>query len=1267
MSTHTPTRSLCFYGAALTCAVVVATAPSRASVVASTSGGVAQPAELSDEPTPVFADAVDRLRTRAQGEAQRPVPAAAIELLSRIDPTRAKPSGTVGAASASEPLEQAMQRLALVVSDVFGDDAVERAPVFDPLLGGNATTLVEAGRASLARGDVDRATAQFVAATEAKPDAAIAWLGLGDAQAAKGLAALARRSYAKAILHGDRSPHALLSVGVAELRSGSTERAAAVLAALVTESSWATMDRSAQTIAWVTLGEALLERGSMAAGAEAIERGLSLAHIPDPESPWAREAAGVLRRSGELQGRVRNAWRASGAPERARAAETDNAIAVPRLDAGSFEDNAITHLLEGYPAAGALALIEGLAESDAWIDERTLVLVGAVAAYDDRGLGTDVSAALLGLLGVFQPTDPRALAAFQRAAALADPDPSARVEHFAAAYKSIPSPDLLRSFVWAAWNEAQDSEQVTHQLTAVVAEHPFQAELAAEVLTEFGIPLADVSKVLDRLVTKQTPGANLLANALDRTRGLVSRREADGQFARLALNADLWQRAPIGVRWLYKVRSAQPPVTPEQTRWYARALMSIRDEGGAADLLVGLCEAPRFSELISCEQVELLLESAEASARAGRFGPARDLLERVAELSPSEPRAAFGLLTLASRNTPGIEVALVLRRLRAGDPASVLLQQLAARDLLRKGLLADAEALLSELGTVAPDRILPASGVRAAVAEAASIATIPRAFDRVDDANTLSTRSPVQWLDLWRASAPEHVELFSQWATVASADGVNDDEAAIARAVLDRVPHPLAVSSAIALLAWTQPDRESAFGRLLIQHRLGAGPDVLDVDVLDTWRGEAPDLRGVVEVVLALLQADRTDVAARVLGWLPVNAPFTPDERTQFENILRIAYLPERDDSDPDLHMLFDAMQRLGVEWDAGFHEVRLRGLVSAAAAPDRLLDAALYVPESQGTGAAPGVAYAARQLFDLDVERLDAFMTEVVRRLNAEPEPAGNAPGAVAAEFNMPEQLPPGAALLWLMHGVNSTDRDIIDSAWAAIVSHTQPQELARAFTLQSVRFDGTPERVHAELAYQVASLFIGNGDTDLGEEFYLRALQLDPEHPWTGNDYGYLLLERGGHLEEADRLISIAARALPDNANVLDSLGWVRYARGIFRDRPADQDGPALEGAVTLLLRAVRAEDGGTNPVIIDHLGDALWRIGDKGEAVRRWREAGDTARNELRRMQIEDDVPVTIVRSYSDVRERVREKISEATRDGGEPPVAPVQSQTPQSHSP
>lgn len=199
----------------------------------------------------------------------------------------------------------------------------------------------------------------------------------------------------------------------------------------------------------------------------------------------------------------------------------------------------------------------------------------------------------------------------------------------------------------------------------------------------------------------------------------------------------------------------------------------------------------------------------------------------------------------------------------------------------------------------------------------------------------------------------------------------------------------------------------------------------------------------------------------------------------------------------------------------------------------------------------------------------------------------------------------------------------------------------------------------LRGEIAFIIGVQHAAAGREDDAMGDYAIGLEYDPNHPWCANNLGYTLLERGEQIERAERLIEIAHEQLPDNDSILDSLGWARYLRGQIHDEPGLDGQPPRLGAVSLLERAVElgGEDGGA--VVLDHLGDALWRADETERAIARWKQALDAARKELSQLadQLGDAHP-TVVESR-ELEASLQAKIDAGER--GEPPaIAPIPSE-------
>ena len=110
--------------------------------------------------------------------------------------------------------------------------------------------------------------------------------------------------------------------------------------------------------------------------------------------------------------------------------------------------------------------------------------------------------------------------------------------------------------------------------------------------------------------------------------------------------------------------------------------------------------------------------------------------------------------------------------------------------------------------------------------------------------------------------------------------------------------------------------------------------------------------------------------------------------------------------------------------------------------------------------------------------------------------------------------------------------------------------------------------------------------------EADFISALELSPDQPQILNYMGYSLLERKEKLDQALKMIILAAEKSPDSYHIIDSLGWAYYKKGDF--------GKAL----LYLEKAMEIES--TDPIVNDHLGDVLWMLGRKREAKFQWKKS-------------------------------------------------------------
>jgi len=110
------------------------------------------------------------------------------------------------------------------------------------------------------------------------------------------------------------------------------------------------------------------------------------------------------------------------------------------------------------------------------------------------------------------------------------------------------------------------------------------------------------------------------------------------------------------------------------------------------------------------------------------------------------------------------------------------------------------------------------------------------------------------------------------------------------------------------------------------------------------------------------------------------------------------------------------------------------------------------------------------------------------------------------------------------------------------------------------------------------------GNGSK--AEDYYKKALAIDPTQALAANNLAYRMLMNGGNIDVALSLAQTARRKSPDSPSSADTLAWAYYSKGTY--------GFARD----LLEESVKAAPN--NAVTQYHLGMVYAKLGDKTNAV-------------------------------------------------------------------
>lgn len=148
-------------------------------------------------------------------------------------------------------------------------------------------------------------------------------------------------------------------------------------------------------------------------------------------------------------------------------------------------------------------------------------------------------------------------------------------------------------------------------------------------------------------------------------------------------------------------------------------------------------------------------------------------------------------------------------------------------------------------------------------------------------------------------------------------------------------------------------------------------------------------------------------------------------------------------------------------------------------------------------------------------------------------------------------------------------------------------------------------PRKPHWIIYFSRGICYDRLGSFDKTETDLKRALALSPGEPDVLNYLGYSWLVKKRNLAEAKKMISEAYDTRPEDAEIIDSMGYALYIDGDFAS--------AQEYFEQALERIPN------DPTINDHLGDAYWQLGRKTEAGYQWQRALDNKPDEEEKKEL------------------------------------------------
>ncbi len=201
------------------------------------------------------------------------------------------------------------------------------------------------------------------------------------------------------------------------------------------------------------------------------------------------------------------------------------------------------------------------------------------------------------------------------------------------------------------------------------------------------------------------------------------------------------------------------------------------------------------------------------------------------------------------------------------------------------------------------------------------------------------------------------------------------------------------------------------------------------------------------------------------------------------------------------------------------------------------------------------------------------------------------NAQSRIAQSLAKEGKLEQGRAHLQAIVALNNQQRVQLVLAEAQLLRDANRNR--EAFDVLEKSLDKLPN--HPDLLYEYAMTAEKIERIDILEVNLKKVIQLKPDYAHAYNALGYSLADRNERLAEARDLIEKALKIAPDDAFIIDSMGWVLYRLG------------ELGRAHELLQKAFEARP---DAEIAAHLGEVLWKLNRRAEAEKIWRDA--TARS-------------------------------------------------------
>lgn len=135
--------------------------------------------------------------------------------------------------------------------------------------------------------------------------------------------------------------------------------------------------------------------------------------------------------------------------------------------------------------------------------------------------------------------------------------------------------------------------------------------------------------------------------------------------------------------------------------------------------------------------------------------------------------------------------------------------------------------------------------------------------------------------------------------------------------------------------------------------------------------------------------------------------------------------------------------------------------------------------------------------------------------------------------------------------------------------------------------------DRLLAQFYAYLGDAYYQVEEIEKSDASYDRVLMINPDHDYVLNNYAYYLSIRGENLEKAAKMAKRATELKPDSPSNQDTYGWVLYKMEYYED-------------ARIWIQKALDNESEDSPVMLEHMGDILWKLGEKENAIEYWQKA-------------------------------------------------------------